>query len=156
MYMWSNGLKGHEIFYKDVIHSVATEPRLQPLKGEMMTAFCQHQSWLDIHVSGFWNICTRQTFWYKGFHANAPSYSSMEITAKKREYGHQVCKVKHEYLLLFFDYRWKGWEGTAFYKCGLVNLIAQKAGTPMSVLFCHLSFAVLRSSVTCVCDSHCF
>ena len=82
----------------EVCHNVATEPPLQPLTGETLTACSANtndNAQLDICARGFWNNSQYVFFDVRVFYPNAPSNRSMDAyrrheQAKKREYGQRV------------------------------------------------------------------
>ena len=90
---------------REVCHSVATEPSLQSLSGELLnprSANREDGARLDIRARGFWNGAQDAFFDLRVFHLNASSYCSMSLQgafrrheqAKKREYGECVREVE--------------------------------------------------------------
>ena len=88
----------------EVCHSVATEPPLQSLSGELLnlrSANREDGARLDIRARGFWNGAQDAFFDVRVFHPNASSYRSMSLQgafrrheqAKRREYGERVREV---------------------------------------------------------------
>ena len=86
--------------------SVATEPPLQSLSGELLnprSANREDGARLDIRARDFWNEAQDAFFDVRVFHPNASSYRSMSLQgafrrheqAKKREYGERVREVEH-------------------------------------------------------------
>ena len=82
----------------EVCNNVATEPTLQPLNGESMTARSANTddgARADIRARGFWNQSQDAFFDVRVFYPNASSNRSTNATsvyrrheqAKKREYG---------------------------------------------------------------------
>ena len=91
---------------REVCHSVATEPPLQSLSGELLnprSANREDGARLDIRARDFWNGAQDAFFDVRVFHPNASSYRSMSLQrafrrheqAKKREYGERVHEVEH-------------------------------------------------------------
>ena len=119
----------------EVCHNVATEPPLQPLTGEILSARSANtddHARLDIRARGFWNDAF---FDVRVFYSNASSNRSTVISsvyrkheqAKKREYGQRVRDVEHGVFrpLVFSTNGGMGKEATTFYK-RLADMIAQK------------------------------
>ena len=86
----------------EVCHSVATEPPLQSLSGELLnprSANREDGARLDIRARHFWNGAHGAFFDVRVFHPNASSYRSMSLQgafrrheqAKKRESTGNVC-----------------------------------------------------------------
>ena len=150
----------------EVCHSVATEPPLQSLSGELLnprSANREDGARLDIRARGFWNRAQDAFFDVRVFHPNASSYRSMSLQgafrcheqAKKREYGERVREVEHGVFtpLVLSTTGSLGREATTFYK-RLANLISIKQqvhySQVMCWLRCRISMAVLRSAIRCV------
>ena len=150
----------------EVCHSVATEPPLQSLSGELLnprSANRENGARLDIRARGFWNRAQDAFFDVRVFHPNASSYRSMSLQggfrrheqAKKREYGERVREVEHGVFtpLVLSTTGSLGREATTFYK-RLANLISIKQqvhySQVMCWLRCRISMAVLRSAIRCV------
>ena len=150
----------------EVCHNVATEPPLQPLTGEILSARSantDNHARLDIRARGFWNVAQDAFFDVRVFYPNASSNRSTVISsayrkheqAKKREYGQRVRDVEHGVFtpLVLSTNGGMGKEATTFYK-RLADMIAQKRQHPypmvMRWLRCRLSFAAIRSCVMCI------
>ena len=150
----------------EVCHNVCTEPQLQPLNGENMTAQSANTddgARVDIRARGFWNRSQDAFFDVRVFYPNASSnrsanpssaYRKHEL-AKKREYGQRVREVEHGVFtpIILSTTGGMGKEAATFYK-RLGDLIAQKRQKPyatvMGWLRCRLSFASLRASIMCI------
>ena len=86
----------------EVCHNVATEPPLQPLSGETLSARSANSNdnaRLDIRARGFWNNHKDAFFDVRVFYPNAPSNRSIDAYrrhehAKKREYGQRVRDIE--------------------------------------------------------------
>ena len=86
----------------EVCHNVATEPPLQPLTGETLTARSANtndNARLDIRARSFWNNSQDAFFDVRVFYPNAPSNCSTDAyrrheQAKKREYGQRFREVQ--------------------------------------------------------------
>ncbi len=92
-----------------VCHNVATEPHLQPLRGESLTlrsAITADDARSDIRARGLILVCIAQDAYFDVwvFHPNAPSNSSGSIAAaykkhvediKKRAYGQRIREIEH-------------------------------------------------------------
>ena len=85
----------------EVCNNVATEPPLQPLSGESMTARSANiydGACTDVRARGFWNASQDAFFDVRVFYPNASSNRSTDLSpvyrrheqAKKREYGEQT------------------------------------------------------------------
>ena len=147
----------------EVCHNVATEPSLQPVTGETLTARLANtddNARLDIRARGFWNYSQDAFFDVRVFYPNAPSNRSTDAykrheQAKKREYGQRVREIECGVFtpLVFSTNGGMGKEATTFYK-RLADMIAQKRQhhypMVMGWLRCRISFALLRSSVMCI------
>ena len=147
----------------EVCHNVATEPPLQPLSGETLSARSANSNdnaRLDIHARGFWNNHQDAFFDVRVFYPNAPSNRSVDAyrrhkQAKKREYGQRVRDIERGVFtpLVLSTNGGIGKEATIFYK-RLADMIAQKRqlSYPMVMgwLRCRLSFASIRSSIMCI------
>ena len=147
----------------EVCHNVATEPPLQPLTGETLTARSANtddNARLDIRARGFWNNYQDAFFDVRVFYPNAPSNRSTDAykrheQAKKREYGQRVREVEHGVFtpLVLSTNGGMGTEATTFYK-RLADLIANKRNHNYSMVMgwlrCRISFAVLRCSIMCI------
>ena len=146
-----------------VCHNVATEPPLQPLSGETLSARSANSNdnaRLDIRARGFWNNHQDAFFYVRVFYPNAPSNRSVDAyrrheQAKKRQYGQRVHDIERGVFtpLVLLNNRGMGKEATIFYK-RLADMIAQKSqlSYPMVMgwLRCRLSFASIRSSIMCI------
>ena len=147
----------------ETCHNVATEPPLQPLNGETLSARSANtddNARLDIRARGFWNNHQDVFFDVRVFYPNAPSNHSSDAyrrheIAKKREYGQRVCEVKCGVFtpLVLSTNGGMGKEPATFYR-RLADLIAQKRQHPysrvMGWLRCWLSFVSIRSSIMCI------
>ena len=150
----------------EVCNNVATEPPLQPLSGENMTARSANTddgARVDIRARGFWNVSQDAFFDIRVFYPNASSYRSANPSsvyrrheqAKKREYGQRIREIEHGVFtpIVFSTTGGMGREATTFYK-RLADMIAQKRQHPypdvMGWLRCRLSFASIRSSIMCI------
>jgi len=147
----------------ETCHNVATEPPLQPLNGETLSARSANtddNARLDIRARGFWNNHQDAFFDVRVFYPNAPSNRSSDAyrrheMAKKREYGQRVREVEHGVFtpLVLSTNGGMGKEAATFYR-RLADLIAQKRQHPysrvMGWLRCRLSFASIRSSIMCI------
>ena len=147
----------------EVCHNVATEPTLQPLSGETLSARSANSNdnaRLDIRARGFWNNHQDAFFDVRVFYPNAPSNRSGDAyrrheQAKKREYGQRVRDIERGVFtpLVLSTNGGMGKEATIFYK-RLADMIAQKRqlSYPMVMgwLRCRLSFASIRSSIMCI------
>ena len=120
----------------EVCHNVATEPPLQRLTGETLTARSANtddNARLDIRARGFWNNSQDAFFDVRVFYPNAPSNRSVDAykkheQAKKREYSQRVREVESGVFtpLVLSSTGGMGKEATTFYK-RLADMIAQIA-----------------------------
>ena len=150
----------------EVCNNVTTEPPLQPLSGENMTARSANTNdgaRVDIRARGFWNVSQDAFFDVRVFYPNASSNRSTDSSsvyrrheqAKKREYGQRIREVERDVFtpLVLSTTGGMGREATTFYK-RLADMIAQKRQHPypavMGWLRCRLSFASLRASIMCI------
>ncbi|MCG8626248.1 MAG: hypothetical protein MJE68_30150, partial [Proteobacteria bacterium] len=150
----------------EVCNNVATEPPLQPLSGERMTARSANTedgARVDIRARGFWNASQDAFFDVRVFYPNASSNRSTDPSsvyrrheqAKKREYGQRIREVERGVFtpLVLSTTGGMGREATTFYK-RLADMIAQKRQhvypAVMGWLRCRLSFASLRASIMCI------
>ncbi len=138
----------------ETYYNAATEPPLQPLNGETLSARSANtddNARVDIRARGFWNNHQDAVFDVRVFYPNAPSNCSTDAyrrheMAKKREYGQRVCEVEHGVFtpLVLSTNGGMGKEAATFYR-RLADLIAQKRQHPysrvMGWLRCRLSFA---------------
>ena len=121
-----------------VCNNVATEPPLQPLSGESMTACSANTddgAHVDIRARGFWNMSQDAFFDVRVFYPNASSNRSTDPSsvyrrheqAKKQEYGQRIREVECGVFtpLVLSTTGGMGREATTFYKW-LADMIAQK------------------------------
>ena len=96
----------------NVCHNVATEPRLQPLSGELMSscsAITTNEARLDIRVRGFWSTAQDAYFDVRVFHPHATSNGSGPTSAayKKMKPSRNVHMVNVFVILnMGFLYLW--------------------------------------------------
>ena len=122
----------------EVCSNVATEPALQPLSGESMsarTANTDDGARVDIGARGFWNGRQDAFFDVRVFYPNASSYRSQNLAsvyrrheqAKKREYGERIRNVERGVFtpLVLSTTGGMGREAETFYKC-LADMISNK------------------------------
>ena len=139
----------------ETCHNVATEPPLQPLNGETLSARSANtddNAHLDIDARGFWNNHQDAFFDVRVFYPNAPTCSNHSTDAyrrhemaKKREYGQRVREVERGVFtpLVLSTNGGMGKEAAAFYR-RLADMIAQRQhpySRVMGWLRCRLSFA---------------
>ena len=152
----------------EVCNNVATEPALQPLNGENMTARSADTddvARVDIRARGFWNRSQDAFFEVRVFYPNASSNRSTNATsvyrrhkqAKKQEYGQQIREVERGVFtpLVLSTNGGMGREARTFYK-RLADLLSQKRQQTYSTVMgwlrcrCRISFASLRPSIMCI------
>ena len=147
----------------EVCNNVATEPALQPLNGESMTARSANTddgARADIRAR---NRSQDAFFDVRVFYPNASSNRSTNATsvyrrheqAKKREYGQRIREVERGVFtpLVLSTNGGMGREASTFYK-RLADLLSQRRqqtySTVMGWLRCRISFASLRASIMCI------
>ena len=147
----------------EVCNNVATEPALQPLNGESMTARSANTddgARVDIRAR---NRSQDAFFDVRVFYPNASSNRSTNATsvyrrheqAKKREYGQRIREVERGVFtpLVLSTNGGMGREASTFYK-RLADLLSQRRqqtySTVMGWLRCRISFASLRASIMCI------
>ena len=150
----------------EICNNVATEPALQPLNGESMTACSANTddgAIADIRARGFWNRSQDAFFDVRVFYPNASSNRSTNATsvyrrheqAKKREYRQRIREVERGVFtpLVLSTNGGMGREASTFYK-RLADLLSQRRqqtySTVMGWLRCRISFASLRASIMCI------
>jgi hypothetical protein len=150
----------------EVCHNVSTEPPLQPLSGEKLTARSANVNdgaRVDIRARGFWNTSQDAFFDVRVFYPNASSNHSKDLStaykrheqAKKREYGERIREIERGVFtpLVLSTHGAMGKEATTFYK-RLADMLSQKRQqsytTVMGWLRCRLSFACVRASILCI------
>ena len=150
----------------EVCNNVATEPPLQPLSGESMTARStntEDEARADIRARGFWSARQDAFFNIRVFYPNAPSYRTKDLSAvykrheqdKKRQYGQRIREVEHGVFtpLVFSTTGGMGREAMTFYK-RLADMLTQKRQQPYSTVIgwlrCRLSFTSIRASIMCI------
>ena len=150
----------------EVCSNVATEPSLQPLSGEIMSARSTNTddgARADVRARGFWNARQDAFFDIRVFYPNAPSYRTKDLSAiykkheqdKKRQYGQRIREVEHGVFtpLVFSTTGGMGREAMTFYK-RLADMLTQKRHQPYSTVIgwlrCRLSFASIRASIMCI------
>ena len=150
----------------EVCTETEKEPQLQPLSGENFlprTSNKQEEARVDIKAKGFWSRQQSAFFGVRVFHPNAPSYRNTSIAAlyrrreqaKKREYGDKIREVEHASFtpLVFSTTKGLSKETTIAYR-RLAELLATKRGTEygttLAWMRCTLSFALLRSAISCI------
>ena len=151
---------------RETCRDVSIEPQLQPLTGERLPSSANRadEARLDIKASGFWD-CDQQSAFFdvRVFHPLAQSYRNTRLPAvyrqhemaKKRAYGDRVRQVEHGCFtpLVFSTSGGMGREATVVYK-RLANLLSISRNEPYSVIMgwlrCRISFALLRSSLSCI------
>ena len=146
----------------ELCSNVATEPALQSLSGENMTARTANTddgARVDIRARGFWNGRKDPFSDVRVFYPNASSYRSHSLApvyrkheqAKKREYREKIRNVERSVFtpLVLSTTGGMGREAETFYKC-LADMLATKRQQHYSPticwLRCRLYFASLRSS----------
>ena len=123
----------------EICHNVPTEPPLQPLTGETLSARSANtddNARLDIRARGFWNHHQDAFFDVRVFYPNTPSNHSTNAyrrheQAKKREYGQRVREVERGVFtpLVLSANGGMGKEVATFYR-RLADMIAQKRQHP--------------------------
>ena len=151
----------------EVCNNVATEPPLQSLSGESMTAHLANTddgARVDIRARRFWNTSQDAFFDVRVFYPNTSSNRSTNPSsvyrrheqAKKREYGQRIREIERGIFtpLVLSTPGGMGREATTFYTGRLADMIAQNRQHPypavMGWLMCRLSFASLRASIMCI------
>ena len=151
----------------EVCHDVCVEPPLQLLLGETMshaTAVTEDEARLDIRVQGFWgNQHQRAFFDVRVFNPNAPSYRKVQFATayhrqekeKQRKYEQRIREVElGSFIALVFSTSGGIAKFTTIVYNRLASLLATKRDQPyssiMAWLWCHLSFSLLRSTITCL------
>ena len=126
-------------------YNVATEPTLQPLNGETLTANTDAEARADIRARGFWSKSQDAYYDVRVFHPNASSYVSKPLSAlfcthdheqtKKREYGQRIRDIEHSVFtpLVFSTSGAMGREATTFYK-RLADLLSEKQDKAYSLI----------------------
>ena len=118
---------------------------------------------MDIKAKGFWSRQQSAFFDVRVFHPNASSYRNTSIAAlyrrqeqaKKREYGDRIREVEHASItpLVFSTTGGLNKETTIAYR-RLAELLATKRGTEyvttLAWMRCTISFALLRSAISCI------
>ena len=154
----------------DVCHDVCVEPRLQPLSGETF-ATCststEDDSRLDIAASGLWGGRFERAFFdVRVFNPFAPSNRTPQMTScyrrhereKRRKYEQRVREVEHASFvpLVLSCTGGAGPSATVFLK-RLAAMLTEKHHSNYSMVIellrVRLSFALLRSSITCLRSS---
>ena len=150
-----------------VCHSVAVEPTLQPINGELLngaSANVQDGARLDIVANGVWGgPFERSYFDVKVFNPLAHSNIQPQLSttyrnhekAKKRLYEQRIREVEHSSFtpLILSTTGGLGQAATIFYK-RLASLLSEKWGqsynSTVGWLRCRLSFSLLRASIMCI------
>ena len=122
----------------EVCHNVSTEPPLQPLSGEKLTARSANVNdgaRVDIRARDFWNTSQDAFFDVRVFYPNASSNHSKDLStaykrheqAKKREYGERIREIERGVFtpLVLSTHGAMGKEATTFYK-RLADMLSQK------------------------------
>ena len=151
----------------EVCHDVCVEPRLQPLTGETLStrsATTEDNARLDVAASGFWGGRFERAFFdVRVFNPYAPSNKTLPTATcyrrhereKRRKYEERIREVEHASFvpLVMSCTGGAGPCATVFFK-RLAAMQAEKHhstySTVMGLLRCRLSFALLRSSITCL------
>ncbi len=151
----------------EVCHDVRTEPDLQPLSNEIMSAATSNTSTgarLDVAANGFWGSRFERAYLdVRVFNPFAPSNQQSSISAcyrshenmKKRSYEQRIREVEHATFtpLVLSATGGMARQATTFYK-RLASLLAAKHDQPygptVNWLRCRLSFSLLRSAIQCI------
>ena len=153
----------------EVCSNVAVEPPLLPLTGEEF-AFrgvnTSQAARADLRASGFWTRAEDAYFDVRVFHPQASSYLSRDPDdlfnhherLKSQEYQARITSIDHCSFcpLVFSTCGGAGPQCNAFLK-RLAASLAERDGKSYSCVLlclrCRLSFALVRSSVLCICGS---
>ena len=149
----------------EVKNDVTIEPHLEPLTGEQLPAgtIQSDGARADISASGFWTRGQRAFFDIKVFNAYAQRYSRQSLRSsfvanereKKRCYNNRIIQVdKGSFTPLIFSTNGgMGIETQHFLKALATHISDKKDerySLTMNWLRTKLSFALTRSSITCV------
>ena len=146
--------------------NVVAEPCLQMITGEHLprTANRDVEARVDIKARGFWSRSSQEAFFdVRVVHPFAPSYRNTPIDTllrnhenrKKREYGERIRDIERGSFtpLILTTTGGMGREATVFYK-RLASLLSEARNEAYSEVMgwirCRISFALLRSSISCI------
>ena len=144
----------------EVCNDVCTEPHLQPISGEHLSATSantQEGTRLDIAANGLWGGRLERTYFdVRVFNPHAPSNRHTTPSAcyrkhenlKKRAYQQRIREIEHSSFspLALSSTGGLGPAATSTYK----RLGNQSYSSTMSWLRCRLSFSLLRSSIQAI------
>ena len=149
----------------DVVQGVRTEPHLQPLSGEILSAGANIEDGarLDIVGRGFWNDSEMAFFDIKVFNPMAKSHLNKNLTTvfkenesgKKKLYNARIVRVEHGSFtpVVLSSYGGYGRETSRFVS-QLVEKVAAKKDLEKSVVANTLnkkvSFELVRSQIACI------
>ena len=154
----------------DVCHDVNVEPRLQLLSGETFTTrstATEDNSRLDIAASGFWGGRFERAFFdITLLNPFAPSNHTPQMTTcyrrhereKRRKYDQRIQEVEHASFVPLVMFCTGGADPCAtMFLRRLAALSTERHHSNYSIVMellqIHLSFALLRSSIMCLCSS---
>ena len=150
---------------EEVAYGVETEPRLQPLTGEVLAkgTSLDRDARLDFSGRGFWQPCEMAFFDVNVFSPFAKSHfkTNLDVLFKKHEekkkekYNDRVIKVEHGSFTPVVLSAFGGFgRETSCFVSKLVEKIAEKQGTERSVVANYIrskvSFELVRSQVECI------
>ena len=151
----------------EVCHDVCIEPRLQPLSGETLStrnATTEDNARLDVAASGFWGGRFERAFFdVRVFNPYAPSNRTLQTATcyrrhereKRRKYEERIREVEHaSFVPLVLSCTGGAGPCATNFLQRLAALQAEKHHSTysmvMELLRCRLSFALLRSAITCL------
>ena len=155
---------------REVRKNVTIEPVLQPLSSETLhprSAIRENDARSDVRAEGFWSCRQQQAYFdIKVFNPTASTYRNKSLRAchhsleagKRRDYQDRIINVEHGSFspLIFSTSGGMSPTASVVYR-RLASLLSLKRDKHYSktMLFirCQLGFALLRSSIRCLCGS---
>ena len=158
------------VLLSEVCHDVSIEPHLQPLSGESLhgsSANIEDGARLEVAADGFWGRRFERAFFdVRVFNPHAPSNQTSQIATsyrhneneKRQVYKQSVREIEHASFTPFVLSCIGGiGPSVTITLKGLRALLADKHNSSysmvMGLLRCHLSFALIRSAIMCICGS---
>ena len=148
---------------RKVCHDVRTEPKLQPVDGEVIDSLDGDEAKPDIRARGFWRKGQYAFFDVKVSNVNAQSYRNTDLKKvygnmereKKRAYNDRIINIEHGTFtpLIFSITGGMGPEAELYHKA-LANKISLKTGDKycnvVNYIRCKLSFLVQKLALLCL------